>query len=142
MTWLLWLGVGGVVLVALALGLRAAGSIRWAQLVRTHTSALNAGNLGVPQRLPMPARFDARELECLPAPVQRYFRAVLNDGQPIIAATIDLAVSLQRCRLDCLGARRVARRGPGQGWGNEHAAMGLQFVGLPGARRHADPDVR
>jgi hypothetical protein len=32
------------------------------------------------------SRFDARELEGLPAPVQRYFRTVLTDGQPIIAA--------------------------------------------------------
>jgi hypothetical protein len=37
-------------------------------------------------------RYDARELEGLPAPVQRYFRAVLKDGQPIITAvTIDMA---------------------------------------------------
>ena len=46
-------------------------------------------------RLPAPARFDARfyvnELDGLPAPVQRYFRAVLTDGQPIIAAaTIEM----------------------------------------------------
>jgi hypothetical protein len=39
-----------------------------------------------------PTRYDPRELEGLPAPVQRYFRAVLRDGQPIIAAvTIDIA---------------------------------------------------
>lgn len=38
-------------------------------------------------RMPLrPARFDARELEGLPAPVQRYFRAVLRDGQPLLAA--------------------------------------------------------
>ena len=37
-------------------------------------------------RLPMPAnRYDVREIEGLPAPVQRYFREVLKDGQPIIA---------------------------------------------------------
>ena len=33
-----------------------------------------------------PARYDVRELDGWPAPVQRYFRAVLKDGQPIIAA--------------------------------------------------------
>jgi hypothetical protein len=33
---------------------------------------------------PAVSRYDARELEGLPAPVQRYFRAVLDDGQPIV----------------------------------------------------------
>ncbi|MDM0113713.1 hypothetical protein QTI66_16255 [Variovorax sp. J22R133] len=38
------------------------------------------------------ARYHARELEGLPAPVQRYFRAVLKDGQPIISAvTVEVA---------------------------------------------------
>jgi hypothetical protein len=37
-------------------------------------------------------RYDRRELEGLPAPLQRYFRAVLKDGQPVIAAaTVELA---------------------------------------------------
>ena len=37
-------------------------------------------------------RYDERELEGLPLPVQRYFRAVLKDGQPMVAATkIELA---------------------------------------------------
>ena len=41
--------------------------------------------------MPSPAVFDAQELEGLPAPVQRYFRAVLTEGQPIIAAaTIEM----------------------------------------------------
>ena len=36
--------------------------------------------------------YDARELEGLPAPVQRSFREVLKDGQPLIAAsTFELA---------------------------------------------------
>lgn len=37
----------------------------------------------------MPAitsRYDAHELDSLPAPVKRYFRAVLMDGQPIVSA--------------------------------------------------------
>ncbi len=33
-----------------------------------------------------PARFDARELEALPAPLQRYFRMDLQDDEPVIAA--------------------------------------------------------
>lgn len=31
-----------------------------------------------------PATYDAREIEDLPPPVRRYFRAVLQDGQPIV----------------------------------------------------------
>lgn len=92
MTWLLRLG--GVVsgLVVIALGLRLVGANRWAELIRTQTSELEAGRLDAQGRLPSPARFDARELEGLPEPVQRYFRAVLTDGQPIIgAASIEMA---------------------------------------------------
>ena len=33
-----------------------------------------------------PLTFDAREIADLPQPVQRYFRAVLKEGQPLIAA--------------------------------------------------------
>lgn len=41
-----------------------------------------------------PARYDASQLEGLPAPVQRYFRAALTPGQAIVsAATIRMADS-------------------------------------------------
>ena len=33
-----------------------------------------------------PKNYDSKELEGLPDPVQRYFQAVLKDGQPIVAA--------------------------------------------------------
>ena len=33
-----------------------------------------------------PKTYDSKELEGLPAPVQRFFRAVLKEGQPIVAA--------------------------------------------------------
>lgn len=39
---------------------------------------------------PATARYDRREIDGLPAPVQRFFRGVLTDGQPIVTA-----VSLQ-----------------------------------------------
>ena len=32
-----------------------------------------------------PKSYNSRELEGLPAPIQRYFRAVLKEGQPLIA---------------------------------------------------------
>ena len=42
-------------------------------------------------------RYDAHEIDGLPTPVQRYFRAALTDGQPLIAAaTFELAGTFNR----------------------------------------------
>ena len=47
------------------------------------------------QQIKPARRYDARVIDDLPAPVQRYFRAVLKDGQPrIITATFELAGSI------------------------------------------------
>jgi hypothetical protein len=93
MTWLVWLVVCGVALAIAAVGLTAFGEHRWAGEMTALQARLEAGRLdGKPGSSPPPTRYDARELEGLPAPVQRYFRAVLKDGQPIITAvTIDIA---------------------------------------------------
>ncbi|MBL0151128.1 MAG: hypothetical protein IPP87_21680 [Ideonella sp.] len=93
MTWLQWLGVCLVVLAFAAVGLTAFGEHRWAGEMTALQASLEAGRLdGKPGASPLPTRYDARELEGLPAPVQRYFRAVLKDGQPMITAvTIDIA---------------------------------------------------
>ena len=100
MTWLLWLGGAVGVLAVIAIALRMVGAERWADLIRTHTSQLESGRVDVQS-----ARFDARELEGLPAPVQRYFRAVFTDGQPIIAAaTIEMAGTIASIRADARGA--------------------------------------
>jgi hypothetical protein len=95
MTW--WWLLGGVMgaVVAIALALRAVGASHWAAVVRRHTSQLESAG-GDDARLtnyrrPASTRFDVKELDGLPAPVQRYFRAVLKDGQrPIADATIAL----------------------------------------------------
>ena len=79
MTWIGWAALALGALVAGLLRLAAYGSSRWAEATRVLIGQLNAA------RLPMAVmRYDARELEGLPAPVQRYFRAVLKDGQPIV----------------------------------------------------------
>ncbi len=104
LTGLARVGLAGAALTAVvavtAIGLRAVGVNRWAALTRTHRGQLEAGRVddqgeaGGPLTSTIRAtpRFDARELEGLPAPVQRYFRAVLTDGQPIIAtASIEMA---------------------------------------------------
>jgi len=82
-----WTVSGVGLVVAAGIGLVAYGSSRWASATQTQMALLEAA------RVPAPAgRYDARELEGLPAPVQRYFRAVLKDGQPFIAAaTFELA---------------------------------------------------
>src|SRR5664279_5406740 len=87
MTWIAWLALAIGILGATVFGLEAYGTIRWTKATQTLLDQLEAA------RLPATAsRYDARELEGLPAPVQRYFHAVLKDGQPIItAATVELA---------------------------------------------------
>ena len=81
MTWILWLGLGLGAIVAAALGVSAYGAARWAGATARLVLRLEG------TRLPATTlRYDAHELEGLPAPVQRYFRAVLKDGQRIVAA--------------------------------------------------------
>jgi hypothetical protein len=93
MVWFLWLGVCLAALAFAAVGLTAFGEHRWAGKMKGLQADLEAGRLdGKPGARALPTRYDARELEGLPAPVQRYFRTVLKDGQPIITAvTIDIA---------------------------------------------------
>lgn len=95
MTGLLWV-VGGLgALVVVALGLRLTGAARWAELMRALTSQLEAGRVGAQDGPSLPTRFDAKELVGLPEPVQRYFRAVLTDGQAMIdAASIEMTGSM------------------------------------------------
>jgi len=69
----------GALAVAL-MGLSAYGRSRWAAATQTLLGQLEAARL--PARA---SRYDVHEIEGLPAPVQRYFRAVLEDGQPIVS---------------------------------------------------------
>jgi hypothetical protein len=91
MVWLYWLGFFLSSLVVVCAGLYACGTKRWAVTTRTLSSRLETAKIDEKAELPSPRRYDSRELEGLPAPVQRYFRAVLKDGQPVIAAaTLEL----------------------------------------------------
>lgn len=90
MHWIGWTALGTGLLVAGGAGLVAFGSSRWASATQAQMALLEAA------RVPAPAGlnkvYDVREIDGLPAPVQRYFRAVLKDGQPLIAtATLKLA---------------------------------------------------
>lgn len=79
--------LGGVLAVPAVLALL--GRSRWNRLTAELLSRL-ASSRSAQRTL----RFDARELHGLPPVVQRYFRAVLPDGAPIVAtATVDHAGS-------------------------------------------------
>ena len=95
MTWLLWLGLVLCLLAVAAAGLTALGSRRWTDRMGALTRGLEAARSDGTVQPPHPndtTHYDPHELEGLPAPVQRYFRAVLKDGQPIVSAvTIEMA---------------------------------------------------
>jgi hypothetical protein len=82
MVWIKWLAIGLAVLALLVVVLGAIGTSRWAARTRALNERLDAARLPI-----APARYDAsRELPGLPAPVQRFFRAALTDGQPMVVA--------------------------------------------------------
>ena len=95
--------------------------------------ALEAGRNVERARPPQPTRYDARELEGLPAPVQRYFRAVLKDGQPLIAAatismtgTINMSATGEQWK-PFTSRQRVVIHRPGFMWDAQVAML----PGLP-----------
>lgn len=81
MSWIKWLGLVVGVLAVAVVGLNAYGSWRWAGSTRALNSRLEAARVPA-----LPTRYDVRELDGLPPPVQRYFRAALKDGQAIVTA--------------------------------------------------------
>lgn len=117
MIWSAWLALVAVVLTIAAMGLTALGSTRWAAASRSLTARLEAGRAA-----PSYARYDARELENLPLPVQRFFRTVLTDGQPIVTAatvwmtgTFNLSATSEQWR-PFTSRQRITTRRPGFLW--------------------------
>lgn len=119
MTWIGWAVLALCALVAALLGLAAYGSFRWAGATQVLIGQLDGA------RLPMAeSRYDARELESLPAPVQRYFRAVLKDGQPVVTGvtvqhtgTFNVTAFGNRALwLPFTSEQRVVTRRPGFVW--------------------------
>jgi hypothetical protein len=79
--WIQWIATIGVSIVV-SLGIAAIyGSYRWQSDTDKLRAKLINGQLTI-----KPPIYDQKEIEGLPAPVQRYFQAVLKDGQPIVAA--------------------------------------------------------
>jgi hypothetical protein len=92
MTWWPWIGAALCSLAAAALCLRAYAFHRWAAGIEALTRRLEAGRIDRKVHPAAATRFSSRELEDLPAPVQRYFHAALKQGQPMVAALrIDMA---------------------------------------------------
>jgi hypothetical protein len=117
MTWLKWIGLLFVALLIVTLSAAIYGSWRWreatkARLVRLENNRSSIGS----------ARFDERELEGLPSPVKRYFRAALKNGQPIITAvtmqhrgTFNMSESAEAWKPFTSNQRVITRR-PGFDW--------------------------
>lgn len=105
-------GLAVVVIAALVYG-----SNRW----RSTMEKLHAGLEAT--RLPIePKEYDSNELNGLPAPVQRYFRAVLKDGQPMVTAvnlehagTFNMSETGEQWR-PFSSTQRIITRRPGFDW--------------------------
>lgn len=115
-SWIVWaLATGAVVFIALA----AYGTSRWSAGTRALNERLRAASQPI-----TPARFEAAgELDGLPAPVQRFFRAALRDGQPMVAALniehrglFNLAAEGGDQWKPFTSAQRVVTRRPGFVW--------------------------
>jgi hypothetical protein len=119
MTVLKWLGLLLVLLAAALSGALIYGNARWNQMTRELNARLDAA-----RSAPSPGSYDeARELEGLPAPVQRFFRTVLRDGAPMIAAvtvqhsgTFNMSDSGGEQWQPFTSTQRVVTRRPGFVW--------------------------
>ena len=114
--------IGAVCVVAAAV--MVYGEFRWNKGTTELRGRLEAA------RLPTePKVFDRRELEGLPAPVQRYFRTVLHDGQPIVAAvSVEHTGTFNRSEAAAqwkpfTSTQRVIARRPGFDWDARIAMM-------------------
>ncbi len=128
MTWLKWLAAAIALLALLFFALSVVGAMRWRGLTEQLDARLEAA-----RKSPTPARYDAREIEGLPAPVQRYFRTVLTDGAPIVAAaTVEHSGTFNMGEIadkwkPFTSRQRVVTRSPGFVWDRTVAML----PGLP-----------
>lgn len=104
-------------LVVILAGAILYGARRWQSATRVMHERLEAARLPIES-----TTYSVSELDELPAPVQRYFRAVLQEGQPIIAAvrvqhtgTFNMDGSADRW-VPFTSNQRVITRRPGFDW--------------------------
>ena len=112
-----WAGLTMLVVVAVMAALWTWGRVRWDGLTRTLEAQLLAA-----QQSPPVAQYREADLDGLPAPVQRYFRAVLRDGQPVVngavvrhAGTFNLGETADRW-VPFTSHQRVVTQRPGFVW--------------------------
>ncbi len=120
--------IAGALVAFLLIGGWLYGAHRWNNETQELRARLDASR--VPIR---PKTVDFRELEGLPAPVQRYFRAVLKDRQPMVAGvrvqhtgTFNMGEEADRWKT-FLSDQKVVTRRPGFDWNGRVAMM----PGLP-----------
>ncbi len=121
MAWVKWSAVALLILMVAVFGAVAYGSWHWEKGTRAILVQLEAARV-LPSSSVFPSRYDLRQLEGLPAPVQRYFRAALKDGQPMIAAvsleqtgTFNMSESAEAWK-PFTAKQRVITQRPGFDW--------------------------
>lgn len=127
----MWLKPLLIVVVTLAASLIVAkvyGAYRWDAGTRELRARLEAARVPIRQQV-----VDFRELDGLPPPVQRFFRTVLKDGQPMLAGvrvqhrgTFNMGETTDQWRSFTSDQQVVTQR-PGFDWDGEVAMM----PGLP-----------
>jgi len=113
--------LGVAVTLSVALGF---GSFRWQSATEAMYARLEAAQRHIGEEI-----YSTDELIGLPAPVQRYFRAVLKDGQPMVLAvslgqtgTFNLSETGEQWKPFTATQRVIARR-PGFCWNARIAMM-------------------
>jgi hypothetical protein len=116
-----------VVILVLVLGVVSValyGEIHWRTGTRALRARIESARIAID-----PACCDRREIETLPAPVQRYFLAVLREGQPIVAAvdlehsgTFNSSGTAEQWK-PFTSRQRVVTRRPGFDWDGRIAMM-------------------
>jgi hypothetical protein len=125
MTWVKWAALFAAVLAISMVALSAFGTWRWALSTQALLDRLEAARVPI-----APSRYDeARELDGLPTPVQRFFRTVLTDGQPMVTAatvehrgTFNLGESTDQWK-PFTSQQRVVTRRPGFVWNGTVAIL-------------------
>lgn len=120
--------LAALALVILLVAIRLYGRSRWDGGTRRLRGRIEGARMPVE-----PAIFQAAELAGLPAPVRRYFRAVLTEGQPMVAAvrlehagTFNMSATAEQWK-PFTSTQRVVTRRPGFDWDARVAMM----PGLP-----------
>lgn len=109
-------------LVGLGLGVSVAGVVIYGKAHWQRQAKNLRDRLTAAQRPAQTKVFSVKDLEGLPAPVERYFRTVLKDGQPIIAAvcvnhrgTFNMSAESEQWK-PFASTQRVVTQRPGFAW--------------------------